>query len=101
MEQMNYRPLGDRVVIEIVKRHDEKTKGGLYKPAGSETTMLGKVVAVGDGLFTHSGAKIPMTVKVGDEVLLDGTGFKHKNPNGKTYNIYRESELLSIIEMQT
>tara|TARA_B100001094_G_C17508851_1_gene474593 strand:- start:189 stop:491 length:303 start_codon:yes stop_codon:yes gene_type:complete len=95
--EMNYKPLGDRVVVEIVKRHDEKTKGGLYKPSGSETTMLGKVIAVGTGLFTHSGAKIPMTVSVGDTVLLDGTGFKHKN-NGKTYNIYRESELLSIIE---
>ena len=95
--EMNYKPLGDRVVIEIIKRHDEKTKGGLYKPAGSETTMLGKVIAVGGGLFTHTGDKIPMTVQVGDTVLLDGTGFKHKN-NGKTYNIYRESELLSIIE---
>ena len=95
--EMNYKPLGDRVVVEIVKRHDEKTKGGLYKPAGSETTMLGKVIAVGGGLFTHTGDKIPMTVQVGDTVLLEGTGFKHKN-NGKTYNIYRESELLSIIE---
>ena len=95
--EMNYKPLGDRVVIEIIKRHDEKTKGGLYKPAGSETTMLGKVIAVGGGLFTHTGDKIPMTVQVGDTVLLEGTGFKHKN-NGKTYNIYRESELLSIIE---
>ena len=95
--EMNYKPLGDRVVVEIIKRHDEKTKGGLYKPSGSETTMLGKVIAVGGGLFTHTGDKIPMTVQVGDTVLLDGTGFKHKN-NGKTYNIYRESELLSIIE---
>ena len=95
--EMNYKPLGDRVVVEIIKRHDEKTKGGLYKPSGSETTMLGKVIAVGGGLFTHTGDRIPMTVQVGDTVLLDGTGFKHKN-NGKTYNIYRESELLSIIE---
>ena len=95
--EMNYKPLGDRVVIEIIKRHDEKTKGGLYKPSGSETTMLGKVIAVGGGLFTHTGDRIPMTVQIGDTVLLDGTGFKHKN-NGKTYNIYRESELLSIIE---
>jgi chaperonin GroES len=95
--EVNYKPLGDRVVIEIIKRHDEKTKGGLYKPSGSETTMTGEVVAVGDGLFTHTGDRIPMTVKVGDTVLLDGTGFKHKN-GGKTYHIFRESELLSILE---
>ena len=36
-------------------------------------------------------------VKLGDTVLLDGTGFKHKN-GGKTYNIYRESEFLSILD---
>ena len=51
--EWNYKPLGDRVVVEIVKRHDEKTAGGLYKPSGSDTTMTGKVVAVGNGLFTH------------------------------------------------
>mgnify|MGYP003124851778 FL=1 len=37
-----------------------------------------------------------MSVSVGDTVLLDGTGFKHKN-GGKTYHIFRESELLSVL----
>ncbi len=95
--EYTYRPLGDRVVVKIVKRHDEKTTGGLYKPSGSDTTMMGEVVAVGSGLFTHSGAVIPMSTKVGDVVLLDGTGFKHKNGK-ETYNIYRESEFLSILD---
>ena len=95
--EFSYKPLGDRVVVKIVKRHDEKTAGGLYKPSGSDTTMLGEVFAVGNGLFTQTGDSIPMTVKVGDLVLLEGTGFKHRN--GKdTYNIYRESELLSVLE---
>lgn len=95
--EYSYKPLGDRVVVKIVKRHDEKTAGGLYKPSGSDTTMMGEVVAVGNGLFTQTGDTIPMTVKVGDVVLLEGTGFKHKN--GKdTYQIYRESELLSILD---
>jgi chaperonin GroES len=94
--EWNYKPLGDRVVVEIIKRHDEKTAVGLYKPSGSENTMIGKVIAVGSGLFTQTGDKIPMSVKEGDTVLLDGTGFKHRN--GKdTYHIYRESELLSIL----
>lgn len=96
MEILSYKPLGDRVVIEIIKRHDEKTKGGLYKPSGSENTLIGEVIAVGDGLFTHTGNRIPMSVSVGDIVLLEGTGFKHKS-GGKTYHIYRESELLSIL----
>jgi len=95
--EFSYKPLGDRVVVKIVKRHDEKTSGGLYKPSGSDTTMLGEVVAVGNGLFTQTGDSIPMTVKVGDLVLLEGNEFKHRN--GKdTNNIYRESELLSVLE---
>jgi chaperonin GroES len=94
--EFNYKPLGDRVIVKIVKRHDEKTPGGLHKPSGSETTMLGEVVAVGNGLFTQTGDTIPMTVSVGDMVLLEGTGFKHKNGK-ETYHIYRESELLSIL----
>jgi len=95
--EVNYRPLGDRVVVEITKRNDDKTSGGLYKPQGNDTTMTGTVVAIGIGLYTHTGMQIPMSVKVGDVVLLDGTGFKHKNGK-KTYNIYRESELFSILD---
>ena len=95
--EYSYRPLGDRVVVKSVKRHDEKTAGGLYKPSGSETTMMGEVIAVGSGLFTHSGEVIPMSTKVGDIVLLDGTGSKHRNGK-ETYHIYRESEFLSILD---
>ena len=98
--ETNYRPLGDRVVVEIIKRNDDKTSGGLYKPQGNDTTMTGTVIAVGAGLYTHTGAMIPMSVKEGDIVLLDGTGFKHKNGKS-TYNIYRESELLSILVSPT
>lgn len=97
MEEIKYKPIGDRVVVEITKRNDEKTAGGLYKPNTVSETMMGVVVATGDGLYSMTGSKIPMTVKVGDTVLLEGTGFKHKN-GSKTYHIFRENELLSIIE---
>ena len=96
--EWNYKPLGDRVVVEILKRNDEKTKGGLYKPSGSETTMLGKVVSVGNGLFTQTGdSVIPMTVKVGDTVLYgkySGTDFKL---DGIDYLIMRESDVIAIV----
>ena len=97
--EWNYKPLGDRVVVEIVKRHDEKTAGGLYKPSGSDTTMTGKVVAVGNWLFTQTGDKIPMTVQVGDTVLMqqhlinDGRKVRLEN---EEYALIRESELSMI-----
>ena len=41
--EYKYKPLGDRVVVEIVKRHDEKTSGGLYKPSGSDIKVYAKL----------------------------------------------------------
>ena len=93
--EYNYRPLGDRVVVEILKRNDEKTKGGLYKPSGSETTMLGKVVSVGNGLFTQTGNRIPMTIKAGDTVLVS------KNSLGSQKKIKFDSiEYVLVREME-
>ena len=93
----NYRPLGDRVVIEMIKRSDEKTKGGLHRPAAAETVSYAKVVAIGPGLFTQTGDRIPMSVNIGDTVLLQGTGTIHKNGDTK-YQLLRESEILTIID---
>ena len=94
--EYNYRPLGDRVVVEILKRHDEKTKGGLYKPSGSDTTMMGKVVAVGSGLFTQSGVSIPMSTKVGDIVLFGKWSGTEVKIDGKEYSIMKESDIMGI-----
>jgi co-chaperonin GroES (HSP10) len=96
MEYDYNKPLGDRIVIKIIKNKEEKTSGGLLKPVGSDDTMLGKVIETGAGLFTHSGVRIPITVRPNDLVLLQGTGVKHKN-GPETYQIYRESDILSIM----
>jgi chaperonin GroES len=88
--------LGDRIVVKITKNKEEKTSGGLLKPAGTDDTIIGEVVEVGSGLFTHSGDRIPITVKVGDMVLLHGTGVRHKN-GSEIFQLYRESDILSII----
>ena len=103
--EWNYKPLGDRVVVEIVKRHDEKTAGGLYKPSGSDTTMTGKVVAVGNGLFTQTGDKIPMSVKEGDTVFdcfagSGTTGVVAKRMNRQFILIEKESEYIDLIKKE-
>jgi len=96
MEYRYEKPLGDRVVVDIIKNKEEKTAGGLLKPAGLDDTMMGIVLITGDGLFTQTGDRIQMTVKAGDTVLLQGTGVKHKNGD-KSYQIYREGDILSIV----
>ena len=82
-------------MLVLVSKHDEKTKGGLFNPETAKETMNGKIVAVGDGLFTQQGVKIPMKLRVDDQVLLDGTGIQIKI-DGVKYNLYRESEILMV-----
>ena len=95
------KPLGDRVLLtELDPKEEAKTAGGIIIPdsAKSEDVKRAKVEAVGDGLYTQSGVAIPMTVKVGDEVILppyhQGQEVKIAN---KKYILIRESEILMVI----
>lgn len=95
------KPLGDRVLLtELDPREESTTAGGIIIPdsAKSEDVKRAKVEAVGDGLFTQAGISIPMSVKVGDEVILppyhQGQEIK---VGGKKYLLLRESELLMVI----
>jgi len=95
------KPLGDRVLLtELDVKDESKTAGGIIIPdsAKSEDIKRAKVEAVGDGLYTQSGVAIPMSVKVGDEVILppyhQGQEIK---VGGNKYLLLRESELLMVI----
>jgi chaperonin GroES len=94
------KPLGDRVLVTELEGEASQTAGGIIIPdsAKSEDVKRARVDAVGDGLFTQSGVSIPMSVKVGDEVILppyhQGVEIK---VGGNKYLLLRESELLMVI----
>ena len=76
---MKFRPLHDRVLIEVLDS-EEKTAGGIIIPdTAKEKPQEGKVVAVGSGARTEDGKRIPMEVSVGDIVVYSkyaGTEYK-------------------------
>lgn len=94
------KPLGDRVLLTELDIPAEKTIGGIIIPdsARQEDVKRAKVEAVGDGLFTQAGVPIPMSLKVGDEVILPGY---HQGQEvkigGVKYILIRESEILMVI----
>ena len=94
------KPLGDRVLLTELEGEASQTAYGIIIPdsAKSEDVKRARVDAVGDGLFTQSGVAIPMSVKVGDEVILppyhQGVEIK---VGGNKYLLLRESELLMVI----
>lgn len=94
------KPLGDRVLLTELDKETEKTIGGIIIPDSvrQEDVKRAKVEAVGDGLFTQNGVAIPMSLKVGDEVILPGY---HQGQEvkigGNKYILIRESEVLMVI----
>ena len=94
------KPLADRVLIRTEKEVT-KTAGGIILPETAEArdTKIGTVVSVGEGIYTNDGVKIPMSVKVGDKVMMPfaGTAQRVKLEN-EDYFLFREQELLMIIK---
>ena len=94
---MKFRPLHDRVLIEVLDS-EEKTSGGIIIPdTAKEKPQEGKVVAVGSGARTEDGKIIPMDVKVGDLVLFGKWSGTEVKMNGEEYLIMKESDIMGII----
>lgn len=91
------KPLGDRVVIELLET-EEKTASGIVLPdTAKEKPQEGKVVAVGTGRVLDSGERVAPEVKEGDRIIFSkyaGTEVKYE---GKEYLILRESDILAVI----
>jgi len=91
------KPLGDRVVIELVET-EEKTASGIVLPdTAKEKPQEGKVIAVGTGRVLDSGERVAPEVSVGDRIIFSkyaGTEVKYQ---GTEYLILRESDILAVI----
>ena len=93
---MKFRPLHDRVLIEI-SDGEEKTSGGIIIPdTAKEKPQEGEVVAVGSGARTEDGKITPMDVKVGDIVLFGKWSGNEVKIDSKEYSIMKESDIMGI-----
>lgn len=95
------KPLGDRVLLTEIEGEPQTTASGIIIPdsAKTEDVKRAKVESVGPGIYTQSGVAIPMSVNVGDEVILppyhQGVEIKI---NGNKYILLRESEILMVVK---
>ncbi len=92
-------PLGDRIVVSPAAKEEKKLPSGIIIPesADKEKPARGRVVAAGPGKF-EDGARVPMTVKVGDTVLFSRYGYDEVKVDGEEYYILPESSVLAIIK---
>ena len=95
---MNFRPLGDRVLIKRVEE-EERTKGGIIIPdTAKEKPQEGEVVAVGPGARDDNGKLVALDVKAGDRILFGKWSGTEIKLDGEDLLIMKESDVMGVIE---
>ena len=95
---MKMKPIGDQILLKK-RETSNKTKNGLILTPSHNNYETADVIAVGTGLFTQTGDKIPMTVTEGSEVILHSRLLKGDNEielEGEKYILIRESEIAMV-----
>ena len=94
---MKFKPLHDRVLIEVLDS-SEKTAGGIIIPdSAQEKPAEGEVVSVGNGAIDEKGNRMPMDVKAGDRILFGKWSGTEVKINGEDMLIMKESDILGIL----
>lgn len=96
---MNIKPLGDHVVIKLVKE-EEITASGIVLPdtVDKEKKAEGEIIAVGPGKLLETGSRGTMEVKVGDRVLIKKWGGDEVEVEKVEYKIVSQEDILAILE---
>jgi chaperonin GroES len=92
---MNFRPLGDRVLVKALEESEQKVGGIIIPDTAKEKPQRGEVIAVGDGRRTEEGKRLPMEIKAGDKILYGKYSGTEINMEGNDFLILSESEILA------
>lgn len=99
---MNLKPLYEKIVVELNDKQEIRSETGLSytknMSISANSTMVGTVVAIGEGRLLSDGTIVPLKVKVGDKVVFSKMQGDNYNDGNKDYTILSESMILLILE---
>ena len=94
-------PMMDRVLVQKVKP-ELKSAGGVLLPESASTgvsNQLAKVLSVGSGKALKDGTMIPCSVKLGDTVLVPEFGGMKLNLDDEECYVYRDEDIVGIVNI--
>jgi len=98
MTQISARPVLDRILIKQSDADSEIVPGMEIPESEREKPCKGVVVAVGPGWVTSTtGERVPMTAKVGDEVIYSIHSATTVEIDKVDYVLVKEGDLLVIL----
>lgn len=94
----NIKPLEDRVLLKGISEM-QTTVSGIIIPdtASKDRPQKAEVLAIGPGLMSKKGNRLPMDVKVGDQVMVSKYAADEVKIDGEDYYIIRQSSILAVI----
>jgi len=95
---MQLKPLGDKVVVEVIDEPQTTASGIVLPDSAKEKSQRGKVVAVGSGKLLDSGERVPLEVKVGDTVVFAKYGGTEIDLDGKDLMILSERDIHAVVD---
>jgi chaperonin GroES len=97
-KQIQFKPLGDRVLVRRLEEKETK-KGGIILPdTAKKKPEKTEVVAIGSGKKTQEGKLLPIPVKVGDVVLIDKYAGQEVLLNDEEFIVIRSDDIVAIME---
>lgn len=91
------KTLGARCIVKEIKKKDELASGIILQGRSKEPTYHGKVISVGNGALLENGQRVPMEVKVGDEIVYTAFSGSPVVYDGEEYIILNERDILCIL----
>jgi len=86
------KPLGNRVLVEIMESEQKTVSGIIIPDSAQEKQQKGTVIAVGNGTENEK-----MEVKAGDVVLYGKYAGTEIEEGGQKYLILNQSDILAIV----
>jgi chaperonin GroES len=93
---MDLKPLGDRVIVEVLEEEQTTVSGIVLPDTAKEKPQRGKVMAVGPGRY-EDGELVLLDVKKGDEIIFSKYGGTEVKVGGEDLLILRESDILAKV----
>ena len=93
---MDLKPLGDRVIVEVLDEEETTISGIVLPDTAKEKPQRGNVLEVGPGRY-EDGKLVPLDVMKGDEVIFSKYGGTEVKVGGEEFLILRESDILAKV----
>jgi chaperonin GroES len=94
---MNLKPLGDRLIVEVLEEEETTSSGIVLPDTAKEKPQRGRVLAVGPGARDDNGEHIPMDLDEGDEIIFSKYGGTEIKLGVDEVLILRESDVLAKV----